>query len=123
MRHPERLSDYLEHIVEAIERAVSYLEALQNFEAFEQSRQLQDAVVRNIEIIGEAVNQIQRVAPDFIDRHPEVPWPQMGAMRNRMIHGYFLVDPKIVWTTVKNDLPRLRQQIDDLLTELRCGLG
>jgi uncharacterized protein with HEPN domain len=121
VKHPERLADYLAHLAEAIERATSYLESLQKLEEFQQSQQVQDAVVRNIEIIGEAVNQIQALAPDFIDRYPEVPWAQMRAMRNRVIHGYFFVDPKIVWTTVKDDLPRLKRQIDGLLAELRRG--
>ncbi|MDQ2777064.1 MAG: DUF86 domain-containing protein [Acidobacteriota bacterium] len=64
--------------------------------------------MRNIEIIGEAVNKIQNLAPDLIPRHPEVPWAQMPAMRNRAIHEYFFVDLKIAWTTVKDDLPRLK---------------
>jgi uncharacterized protein with HEPN domain len=123
VKHPERLADYLEHIAEAIERPTSYLGSLQKLEEFQQTQQVQDAVVRNIEIIGEAVNQIQALAPDFIDRYPEVPWAQMRAMRNRVIHGYFFVDSKIVWTTVKDDLPRLKRQIDGLLAELRRGPG
>jgi uncharacterized protein with HEPN domain len=60
VKHPERVEDYLEHIAEAIEK---------------------DAVVRNIEIIGEAVNKINAVAPDFIQQYPDLPWAQMRAMR------------------------------------------
>lgn len=118
MRHPERVEEYLEHIVQAIERASDYLQPLQSLEAFQRNQQVQDAVVRNIEIIGEAVNKIQDMAPDFIPAHPEVPWAQMRAMRNVVIHEYFFVDLKIVWTTVKDDLPRLKKQID-LLIERR----
>jgi uncharacterized protein with HEPN domain len=58
MKHPERVEDYLEHIAEAIDRATSYLQAMPHFETFQQNLQVQDAVVRNIEIIGEAVNKI-----------------------------------------------------------------
>lgn len=114
MRHPERVEDYLAHIAEAITRATSYIQSFDR-EAFEQDQRVQDAVVRNIEIIGEAVAHINRVAPDFITRHPELPWAQMRAMRNVVIHQYFDVDTNVLWTTVKDDLPRLKQQIDGLL--------
>jgi uncharacterized protein with HEPN domain len=115
MKHPERVEDYLEHIAEAIERATSYLQAVPDLQAFQQNAQVQDAVVRNIEIIGEAVNKISSTAPDFLTQHPELPWAQMRGMRNVAIHEYFFVDLEIVWTTVKNDLPNLKQQVDALL--------
>lgn len=123
MKHPERLEDYLEHIAGAIERAVGYLQSLQDLEALQKNQQVQDAIVRNIEIIGEAVNKIHNLAPDFINRHPELPWARMRGMRNVVLHEYFFVDLKIVWTTVKDDLPRLKQQIDGLLVEQRRGQG
>lgn len=117
MKHPERVEDYLEHIVQAIERATDYFQPLQGLEALQRNLQVQDAVVRNIEIIGEAVNHIHKMSPDFIDQHPQLPWAQMRAMRNVAIHEYFYVDLKIVWTTVKDDLPKLKGQIDVLLHE------
>ena len=86
MKHPERTEDYLHHIAEAIARATSYLEAIPNFEAFAENTQVQDAVVRNIEIIGEAVAKIQTAAPDLVQRNPEIPWAQMRGMRNVVIH-------------------------------------
>ena len=119
MKHPERVEDYLEHIAEAIDRATGYLQPLKDLEALQKNKQVQDAVVRNIEIIGEAANKIHNLAPDFINRHPELPWARMRGMRNVVLHEYFFVDLKIVWTTVKDDLPRLKQQIDGLLTERR----
>ena len=114
MKHPERVENYLEHIVEAIDRATSYLRPIPDLEAFQKNSQVQDAVVRNIEIMGEAVSKIQKTAPDFIKQHSELPWAQMRGMRNIAIHEYFFVDLEIVWTTVKNDLPKLKQQIDAL---------
>jgi uncharacterized protein with HEPN domain len=90
MKHPERLEDYLEHVAEAIERATGYLQPLRDLEALQRNQQVQDAVVRNIEIIGEAVNKIHNLAPDFINRHPELPWAQMRGMRNVVLHEYFL---------------------------------
>lgn len=79
-----------------IRRATSYVQALPDRHALEQNPQVQDAVVRNIEIIGEAVNHIHRAAPEFITQHPELPWQQMRDMRNIVIHAYFAVDLEIV---------------------------
>jgi uncharacterized protein with HEPN domain len=121
MKQPERIVDYLEHIAEAIERATGYLQPFKDLQALQTNQQVQDAVVRNIEIIGEAVNKIHKLAPDFINRHPELPWARMRGMRNLVIHEYFFVDLKIIWTTVKDDLPRLKQQIDGLLVEQRVN--
>jgi len=115
MKHPERVEDYLEHIAEAIDRATGYLQPLPDLEAFQTNPQVQDAVVRNIEIIGEAVNKITSTAPDFIKQHPDIPWARMRGMRNIAIHEYFFVDLGIVWTTVRGDFPKLKQQIDALL--------
>lgn len=89
---PERVEDYLQHIAEAIERATHYLQPVPDLAAFEKNTQVQDAIVRNIEVIGEAVNNVQRTAPDFIKQHPQLPWAQMRAMRNVMIHEYFFID-------------------------------
>jgi uncharacterized protein with HEPN domain len=116
-RHPQRVEDYLEHITQAIERAVRYVEPFDRVGAFEKNHQVQDAVVRNIEIIGEAASQIQKQAPEFVTAHPELPWVEMRGMRNKMIHNYFDVSLRVVWNTIKNDLPRLKQQIDALLIE------
>lgn len=114
MKHPERVEDYLGHIADAIDRATSYIQPIPDLEAFQKAPQVQDAVVRNIEIIGEAVSKIQSTAPDFIKQHAELPWAQMRGMRNIAIHEYFFVDLEIVWTTVKDDLPKLKRQIDAL---------
>jgi uncharacterized protein with HEPN domain len=107
MRHPERIEDYLEHIEQAIQRAVAYVERFDSHNTFQQSQLEQDAVIRNIEIIGEAASQIQKHAPEFVIAHPEIPWLDIRDMRNRMIHAYFDVNITIVWKTVKDDLPRL----------------
>jgi hypothetical protein len=66
MRHPQRVEDCLRHIAEAIDRARSHVQPLPGIEAFEKNPQVQDAVVRNIEIIGEAVNHINRMAPSSL---------------------------------------------------------
>lgn len=88
MKRPERVQDYLKHIAQVIDRATSYLRPLQTFEAFEQDNLSQDAVVRNIEITGEAVNQIQRMDPGFLLQNPDIPWAEMRRIRNVVIHEY-----------------------------------
>jgi uncharacterized protein with HEPN domain len=121
MTHPERVEDYLVYIAAAIERATGYVQHLDSLEALEHNQQAQDAVARNIQVIGEAATKIQKMAPDFAANHPELPWTERRGMRNKMIHNYFDVDWKIVWSTVKNDLPQLKQQIDRLLIEQPRG--
>lgn len=115
MKHPERVEDYLEHIALADERAIHYVEQLNGVEALQENQQAQDAVIRNIEIIGGAASRIQKEGPEFVYAHPELPWIEMRGMRNKMIHNYFDVSLAIVWNTVKHDLPRLKRQIDALL--------
>lgn len=83
----------------------------------------QDAVIRNIEIIGEAARNIDRHHPDFASRHPDVPWEDIYLMRNRVSHGYFTVDLEIVWKTVKRDIPELEDQAKRLLAGLAAGGG
>ena len=115
MSHAGRVPEYLKHIVEAIDRATRYIEPLENAAALRQNEQVQDAVVRNLEIIGEAASRISKADPRLVAAHPELPWTEMRGMRNKIIHEYFDVDWQVVWGTIKGDLPRLRRQVDGLL--------
>jgi uncharacterized protein with HEPN domain len=81
--HPERLEDYLEHMAEAIVRATEYLRRNDDLPAFQKDLHNQDAVVRNIEIIGEAASQIQRMHPEFVQNHPEIPGETYVACETR----------------------------------------
>ena len=112
-----RVPDYLGHILKAIERISRYTAGLDEV-AFLNSELVQDAVIRNIEIVGEASNNIQRVAPDFAAQHHDIPWLVMVAMRNRVSHGYDKVDLEIVWKTIQGDLPRLYQQVQALASSV-----
>ena len=112
-----RVAEYLEHILEAIERATMHVKSANSVVEFERDTKAQDAVVRNIEVIGEAANKIAKVAPEYVAAHNEVPWNLMRAMRNKIIHDYFDVDYGVVWQTVQNDLPILAAQIKALLAE------
>lgn len=104
-----RLVDYLGQIVEAIERIERYT-AKTAFEDFIASDMAQDAVIRNLEIIGEACRNIERSDPDFGARYPDFPLKAAVEMRNVLAHGYFGVDLNIVWTTIHTNLPGLRRQ-------------
>ena len=109
-----RIPDYLGHIVEAIERILRYIEDM-NEVSFLDDEKTQDAVVRNFEIIGEASRNIERYHSDYAEAHPQVPWTFMVAMRNRVAHGYFKVDFELVWKTIHEDLPELREQVSQLI--------
>lgn len=104
-----RLADYLGHILEAIERIERYTKTIA-FEDFAESEMAQDAVIRNLEIIGEACRNIERSDPGFAARHPDFPLRAAVEMRNVLAHGYFGVDLDIVWRTIQTNLPGLQRQ-------------
>lgn len=87
----QRLIDYLAHILQAIERITRYTDDLDEV-AFLQNELVQDAVIRNLEILGEASNNIQKHYPEFATQHPELPLAFAYQMRNAIAHGYFKVD-------------------------------
>ena len=107
----QRDADYLLDILQAVKAALVFLRGKTQAD-FNRDLQCQFAVVRAIEIIGEAAN---RVSQETCAAHPEIPWREMIAMRNRMIHDYDEVDLDIVWDTVHNDLPPLVERVEALL--------
>ena len=70
-----------------------------------------DAVVRNLEVLGEAARQMPE---DFVAKHPEVPWRTIAGLRNRIVHDYFGLDLEIIWQIISQDLPPLKAQLDAL---------
>ena len=117
-RDPRRLPDYLEHILEAIERIHTYVEDVDEV-GFFANKMVRDAVIRNLEVIGEASRNIERVHSQFAASHPELPLALDNDMRNFLAHGYFKVDSEIVWKTIQNDLLGLRAQIQAAQVTLR----
>jgi uncharacterized protein with HEPN domain len=120
-RDQRSLVDYLAHILEAIERIAQYTEDMDEA-AFFVNRLVQDAVIRNFEIIGEASSNIAKRYPEFAEQHPELPFSSAYQMRNALAHGYFKVDFAIVWRTIQEELPNLHAQIKAAQATLTAGL-
>lgn len=116
-RNALRARDCLLHMLEAADRIASYTSGVSK-EQFFAAAMMQDAVIRNIEIVGEAANNLLAVDPEITERHPEIPFAQIYGMRNRVSHGYFAVSLEMVWETVEIDLPELRAKIAAVLDEL-----
>lgn len=114
---PLRVTHYIAHILEAINRIDTYTAEIDEA-AFLANNLVQDAVIRNIEIIGEAARNIQKHHPEFATLHATVPWEDMYMMRNRVAHGYFSVDFEIVWQTIRRDLPELDRLIRELSDQI-----
>ena len=102
---------FLEDILESIELIRSYISGM-TYEDFKKDRKTIDAVVRNLEIIGEAARNI----PDNIKaEHTDIDWKGMIGLRNRIAHGYFGISLGIVWNIIKNELPSLKVKIKQIL--------
>ena len=102
---------YLRHMLDAVDRLQKYLEGVQRDE-FEADEVLQDAVIRQLEILGEAAS---RVTPEFQSSVPEIPWPKVIGTRHRLIHGYLSVDLEVVWHTATYHVPRLRSDLETVI--------
>ena len=103
--------EFFQDIVEAINRIQSYIDKM-NYDEFLEDMKTQDAVVRNIEIIGEAVKNI---SSDFKEKHEDIEWKKITGMRDKIIHFYFGVNWDIVWDVIKNRLPNLEEDIKTLI--------
>lgn len=105
---------FLEDILESIERIEEYTKD-RTKEGFLSDYEKQDAIMKRLEIIGEAVKNIP---PKVRGKNPDIPWQQMAGMRDVLIHEYAGVIMSRVWDTAKNDIPKLKKQIQGLLQEI-----
>jgi uncharacterized protein with HEPN domain len=103
---------YIEHIESSLQRIISYSQGSSR-EIFFDNTQLQDACIRQIEIIGEAT---KRLSTEFREKHPEIPWKDMAGMRDKLIHDYLDVDLGMVYKTIMSDIPSLVPKIQKLLS-------
>lgn len=106
-KDPVRLRHMLDHAREAVEMA-----ELKTRADLDKDRKLNLALVRLLEIIGEAAG---RVSPEEQARYPEIPWPEIVSLRNRLIHGYDAVDFNILWSIVSVDLPLLIRNLEKII--------
>jgi uncharacterized protein with HEPN domain len=104
---------YLLHVSDSIAAVQQYVAG--GREAFMSSRLIQDAVIRNFEIIGEATGRLSPAAR----RRSDYAWKKVVAFRNRLIHGYWSVDLTLVWDVIENDLPALKVETDRLIGDIR----
>ena len=115
MREPLRDKERLEHMLAAIDRVIRYTKD-KTYPDLVSDDMMYYAVVKNIEIIGEAANLLSK---KFVDSHPSTPWKQVRGMRNYIVHEYFQIDDIVVWDVVSNDIPQLRNQLLEYLDEIK----
>ena len=104
----------LEHILEAIEMALEFTENV-NFEEYKTNAMLRYAVVKCVEIVGEASYKLTN---EFRNQHPEIEWRDIISMRHILVHGYYQTEDKIVWDSVKNYLPLLKEKIKTIYEKI-----
>jgi uncharacterized protein with HEPN domain len=106
---------YLRHILDSIKSIVKYLEGI-SFETYMKDELIQDGVIRRLEIIGEAS---RNTSQDFREQYSEIPWSQIISLRNRIVHAYFNINLNTIWTIVQDELPILKQNVENILGENR----
>ena len=112
----ERVNDRgrLEHIMNAISNVEEFLQG-KDYERLLNDKILYYAVVKNVEIVGEAAYMLSL---DFKAEHPDTPWDQIEKMRHVLVHGYYQVLPEVLWLTINDDLPPLKANVMNYLAEM-----
>lgn len=115
MKQQLDITVYIFHIRDAIQKIENYAEK-NTYEDFLQNDWDQDAVIRNLEIIGEALSHINQ---EFRNSHPAIPWRKIIALRNVLIHAYFGIDLDLVWKIITKNVPELKLEIEKILQEVQ----
>ena len=113
--NPDKNIFRLEHVVESIEKIEFIIKDL-SYEEYLDDWIKQDAIVRNIEIIGEAIRNVE---DELTQLYPDVPWKEARGMRNVLIHEYFRLEHDEVWRTLNEDLPKLKSQIISIINDIK----
>ncbi len=105
---------FISHIIDSIKDIEHFMKNVSK-ELFFKNKEKRSAVIRQIEVIGEAVKNLPS---DFKDRNPNIPWKDIVGMRDKLMHHYFGVDLETIWKTVNRDIPVLKKQVQDIMKEL-----
>lgn len=105
---------FLKHIAESIEKIMEFTSGMDK-DGFKNSIITQDAVMRRLEIIGEAA---KNTPLDFQKKYSDIPWNEMAKTRDKLIHGYFGVDIDLTWDIIKNDIPEIETKINAILSDI-----
>jgi len=101
---------YIDHILDCIRKIQKFSKTL-TLKEFAENELVQDAIIRNIEIIGEAS---KKISTDTKKKYSDIPWKEITGMRDKLIHDYLGVDTKVVWETIKKDIPSLKRLLKEI---------
>ena len=119
MKAPRSTLDYLDNILDAAGKIETFTRGM-SYEEFSGDDKTVYAVVRALEVIGEATTCIPR---QVRERYPSLPWSEMAGMRDKLIHAYFGINKAIIWRTIRDDIPPLRSAVQRLLDDLAVEEG
>jgi uncharacterized protein with HEPN domain len=104
---------FIEHIIDAIKKIEKYTESI-NINEFINNELIQDGVIRNFEVIGEATKKLSK---EFIEKYSSIPWKKVAGMRDILAHDYIGIDLWAIWDTIDKDLPEFKRNLQTILKD------